>query len=224
MRARGHYVAMYRYRCVLVNYAKCVRAPYIRLHVQELPVRNYSLQTSITERLDRAVNTSASYSGSPGLKSRSRDRLSWCFVVFLSSSRHMDSRPYLKLGHDRILPHHFQFIIHVSPFHSTLYSLSYWKGANRNQDSDRLHSYTSRCSQFVYCSCLLHVLWTKHTQWTHDWGSCHFLRSDVSFSKFLDGFWLNLVLEGLHQKYRVNDKGVLSVTSWKHMGECNTSM
>jgi hypothetical protein len=113
MRARGHYVAMYRYSCVLVNYAKCVRAPYIRLHVQELPVRNYSLQTNITERLDRAVNTSASYSGSPGLKSRSRDRLSWCFVVFLRSSRQMDSRPYLKLGHDRILPHHFQFIIQI---------------------------------------------------------------------------------------------------------------
>jgi len=33
----------------------------------------------------------------------------------------------LKLGHDRFLPNPFQFIIHLSPFHSTLYSLSYWK-------------------------------------------------------------------------------------------------
>jgi hypothetical protein len=31
-----------------------------------------------------------------------------------------------KLGHDRSLPHPFQFT-HVSFFHSTLYSLSYWK-------------------------------------------------------------------------------------------------
>jgi hypothetical protein len=32
-----------------------------------------------------------------------------------------------KLGHDRFLPHPFQFIIHLSPFHSTLCNLSYWK-------------------------------------------------------------------------------------------------
>jgi len=30
----------------------------------------------------------------------------------------------LKLGHDRFLPHPFQFIIHLSSFHLTLYSLS----------------------------------------------------------------------------------------------------
>jgi hypothetical protein len=34
----------------------------------------------------------------------------------------------LKIGHDRFLPNPFQFIIHLSSFHSTLYSLSYWKG------------------------------------------------------------------------------------------------
>jgi hypothetical protein len=32
---------------------------------------------------------------------------------------------YLKLGHDRFLPHPFQFIIHLSAFHLTIYSLSY---------------------------------------------------------------------------------------------------
>jgi hypothetical protein len=30
----------------------------------------------------------------------------------------------LKLGHDPFLPHPFQFIIHLSPLHSTLYNLS----------------------------------------------------------------------------------------------------
>jgi hypothetical protein len=37
--------------------------------------------------------------------------------------KHSDS--VLKLGHDHFLPNPFQFIIHVSPFHSTLYSVSY---------------------------------------------------------------------------------------------------
>jgi hypothetical protein len=33
----------------------------------------------------------------------------------------------LKSGRYRFLPNPFQFVIHVSPFHSTQYSLSYWK-------------------------------------------------------------------------------------------------
>jgi hypothetical protein len=32
----------------------------------------------------------------------------------------------LKLGHNRFLPNHLQFIIHLSPYHSTLCSFSYW--------------------------------------------------------------------------------------------------
>jgi hypothetical protein len=32
---------------------------------------------------------------------------------------------YHKLGYDRFLAHPFQLIIQLSPFHSTLYSLSY---------------------------------------------------------------------------------------------------
>jgi len=32
---------------------------------------------------------------------------------------------YLKLGHRRYLPNSFQFIIHISSFHCTLYSRSY---------------------------------------------------------------------------------------------------
>jgi hypothetical protein len=33
----------------------------------------------------------------------------------------------LKLGHDRFLPSPFQFVIHLPPLQSTLYSLSHWK-------------------------------------------------------------------------------------------------
>jgi hypothetical protein len=32
---------------------------------------------------------------------------------------------YLKLGHDRYIPRPFRFVIHMSFFHSTLYSLGY---------------------------------------------------------------------------------------------------
>jgi hypothetical protein len=36
---------------------------------------------------------------------------------------------YLKLGYDRFLPNPYKFIINLSPFYSTLYSLSYWKAS-----------------------------------------------------------------------------------------------
>jgi hypothetical protein len=51
-------------------------------------------------------------------KSRPEDLLSGLspFVVFLSPSMEMLGY-YLKLGHDCLLPHHFQFIIHLSSFH-----------------------------------------------------------------------------------------------------------
>jgi hypothetical protein len=39
------------------------------------------------------------------------------FVVFLSPTRRIPDST-LKLGHDRFLPNPFQFIIHLSPFHS----------------------------------------------------------------------------------------------------------
>jgi hypothetical protein len=39
----------------------------------------------------------------------------------------------LKLGHDRFLPNPFQFIIYLSPFHSTLYIHIYWKTSLNKQ-------------------------------------------------------------------------------------------
>jgi hypothetical protein len=44
------------------------------------------------------------------------------FVVFLSSSKRIPDSP-VKLGHDRFLPNPFQFIVHLSPYYSTLYRL-----------------------------------------------------------------------------------------------------
>jgi hypothetical protein len=48
------------------------------------------------------------------------------FVVFISPCRQI-LELYLQLGHGRFLPNLFQFIIHISTLHSTLYILSYWK-------------------------------------------------------------------------------------------------
>jgi hypothetical protein len=45
------------------------------------------------------------------------------FRGFLSPSMQM-SEWYLELGYDRFLPDPLQFIVHVSPIHSTLHSLS----------------------------------------------------------------------------------------------------
>jgi hypothetical protein len=46
------------------------------------------------------------------------------FVVLLSLSRQIPEY-YLKLGHDRFVTQPFRFIVHLSPFHSTIYGLSY---------------------------------------------------------------------------------------------------
>jgi hypothetical protein len=77
------------------------------------------IKLSNTERHSWVVNTPASYSGAPGFKSRSSDRLSWrrCFVGFLSLSRQMPGW-YLKFDHYRLLANHFQFITH--PYHISI--------------------------------------------------------------------------------------------------------
>jgi len=49
-------------------------------------------------------------------------------MVFLSTPGKCRNNT-LKSGHDRFLPNPFQFIIHISPFHSTLYSFSCWKSS-----------------------------------------------------------------------------------------------
>jgi hypothetical protein len=79
-------------------------------------------------RRDRVVSIHSSCSGNPGFKSRPGDWLSWMRVFVLSSVPPGECRnSTLKLGHDRFLPSRFQFIIHLLLFHSTPYSLSYWK-------------------------------------------------------------------------------------------------
>jgi hypothetical protein len=74
------------------------------------------------------VNTRASYSGGPGFWSWPRNQQLWLrfFVVFLSSSRRMLGQ-YLKIRTQPLPSKSSQWIIHLSPYHSTLYSLSYWK-------------------------------------------------------------------------------------------------
>jgi hypothetical protein len=42
----------------------------------------------------------------------------------------------LKLGDDRFLTHHFQFVIHLSLFNSTLYRPSHWKSVLKDKNSN----------------------------------------------------------------------------------------
>jgi hypothetical protein len=81
----------------------------------------YSSLTATTECCGRLVNTYASYTGGKGFKSRRGDRLSWQ-RFFLGFSQSVQAK-YLAF----FLPYPFKFIIHTSPLHSTLYSLSHWK-------------------------------------------------------------------------------------------------
>jgi hypothetical protein len=64
------------------------------------------------ERCDQVVKAPASYYGDSGFKYWPGDQLSrgfWCFFSF-PPRECRDST--LKLGQDRFLPNHFQFMIH----------------------------------------------------------------------------------------------------------------
>jgi hypothetical protein len=74
----------------------------------------------MTEHRGREVNSPASHSEGPELKSRPGDRLSRLRVSSVPPGKFWDRA--LKLGHEHFLPNPFQFIIHLSPYHSTLYS------------------------------------------------------------------------------------------------------
>jgi hypothetical protein len=80
------------------------------------------------EYRDRVDNTHASWSEGPVLKSRHGDQL-YClrFSWFFSDPPDECRDSILKLVHDRVLSDPYQFVIHLSPYHSTQYILSYWK-------------------------------------------------------------------------------------------------
>jgi hypothetical protein len=83
------------------------------------------------------VITPALYTWVPRFIFQSGDWLFWLrlFVVFHSSpTKCWDSA--LKLGHDHFLPNPFQFIIHLSPLHLVLYSLSYWNSTFRTTNKE----------------------------------------------------------------------------------------
>jgi hypothetical protein len=81
----------------------------------------------LTEGHGQLVNNPASYSGGPRFKFRPGDWLSWPRFHGFSQSLHANTRivPYIRSQPTPSLS--FQFIIHLSSFHSTLYSLSYWE-------------------------------------------------------------------------------------------------
>jgi hypothetical protein len=82
----------------------------------------------LTECRGPVSKTSASYSGVSGLKSQPGYRLFWPrFLWFFSVPPDECQGKILKLDLESFLPNPFEFITHVPPFHSTLYSLRFWK-------------------------------------------------------------------------------------------------
>jgi hypothetical protein len=77
------------------------------------------------ERRGRVVNIPASYLGGTEFKYRPGDSYRdsrFSYVSSVTPGKCQDSA--LAFDHDHFLSNPFQFIIHLSPFHSTL---SYWK-------------------------------------------------------------------------------------------------
>jgi hypothetical protein len=73
----------------------------------------------MNEHRGGVVNIPASVSGAPGFKSRPGD-LAEVSSGFTSVHPCKCQESALKLGHYRFLPNTLQFIIHLSPIHSTL--------------------------------------------------------------------------------------------------------
>jgi hypothetical protein len=103
-----------------------------------------------TESRGRGVTSPASYLGGPRFKSQLGDRLSWLmvFVTITSPSRKIPGH-CLKLSNDRFLSHSSPFVIHLSPFNSKLYNLSYW---NASLNKLQINKFSLRP---IYPLCLL---------------------------------------------------------------------
>jgi hypothetical protein len=56
----------------------------------------------------------------------------------------------LKLSHNRLLPNPLQFIVHFSPFLSTLYSLNYLKSSETKKRKNTAYNITD-----VHVNCVL---------------------------------------------------------------------
>jgi hypothetical protein len=81
-----------------------------------------------TERRGRVVSTPVSYSNAPGSNiGQERGYPDWSSPWFSSAPPCECWDSTIRLCYDRFLPNHFQFIIHLSPFHSTLYTFCYCK-------------------------------------------------------------------------------------------------
>lgn len=84
----------------------------------------YSFLTDNIPNKPAQVVMLLTFLGGAHLKPWPGHQLSWGFSEL--SSVPWDARIVLKLDHDCSVPHSFPFIIHLSPYQSTLHSLSYW--------------------------------------------------------------------------------------------------
>jgi len=107
----------------------------LKWNEHELPKRNvhsrhlqngflFSAQI-IRRNVEAVFSTPALYPWGPGFKSRHEDWMSWEFSLYFSIPPGKREENF-NLGHDRFLPYPFQFIIHQSLHHSTLWSLICW--------------------------------------------------------------------------------------------------
>jgi hypothetical protein len=118
------------------------------------------------------VNTPASCPGGPGFNSQPGDRLSWLrvFVVFLSPSRRIPGYQ-LKIRPRPLPSNSFRFIIHLLPYHSTLYSLSNWKSVvKQNYRHKFIWRFWLLLDRWRDCFLILNTWWVGG--FTATWSIC----------------------------------------------------
>jgi ribosomal protein S14 len=112
---------------------------------RESVTRTQLLWDTYIPTTDRLVSTPASFSGSPGIKSWSGDRLSWLKFVFTSVPPDKCWDCSSKLGQDHFLSHPFQLIICVSILYFLLYSLSQKASLRKLQRNRRASQQYGEC-------------------------------------------------------------------------------
>jgi hypothetical protein len=109
-----------------------------------------SYYKDLTERRGRVVNSCFVF-GRSRVKISARRPVNVTEFSWLSSvhpGKFWNST--LKLDHYHFLPHYFKFIIHLSPFHSTLYNLSRRKKASLNKLKQTIYILDNRYCENIF--------------------------------------------------------------------------
>jgi hypothetical protein len=138
--------------------------------VTTIPFRtwNYVRWYQFIESRGRVVAIPALYSGGPGLKSRSGQRLSWLRLLksFLGSSRKMPEH-YFKLGHDCFLLHIPSKFIIIRPNHPIIRSYIDWATDSVVEWINKMSVWLSHVNPVRGKCCYLPTDWNNITSWNH---------------------------------------------------------